>query len=162
MQVHLHGEALPTASKGTAEWLLSLVVSQDMTFQVEAASEVFPTPFSGAREHPLLSRVDAPLMQVQEPLVVKLLIALTTWQLHCRRKKKGPHSVQMQHVRVIRCSVMSSPSWCCTFMFFSVLQIFCPCLSQERTCFSLTRVSCSRETHQFQLRRLVKGRRECR
>lgn len=80
-QVYLHGEALPTAGVRTAEGFLALMVSQYVILQVEATSKLFATPFSGALKHPPLPRVDAQLMLAQEPGIVKLLFARSTWQL---------------------------------------------------------------------------------
>lgn len=82
MQVYLHGKALPTASKHTAKGLLALMVSQYVTLQVEAASELFSTPSPGARQLLLLPPgVDTQLMLLQEPGVVKQLFALSTRHL---------------------------------------------------------------------------------
>ncbi len=81
VQVYLHGEALSAASIRTAEGLLALMVSQYVTLQVEATGELFITPFSGAQEFPLLPGVDALLMLVQEPGVVKELFARSTRHL---------------------------------------------------------------------------------
>lgn len=81
VQVYLHGEALLTASIRTAKGLLALMVSQYMTLQVEATSELFITPFPGARQLLSLPRVDTQLMLVQEPGIVKLLFALSTRHL---------------------------------------------------------------------------------
>ncbi len=79
--IYLHGKALPAAGRRTAEGLLALVVTQNVTLQVEATSEFFSTPFSGARQLLPLPRVDTQLMLVQEPGVVKQLFARSTWHL---------------------------------------------------------------------------------
>lgn len=87
MQVYLHGKALPTASICTVKGLLSLMVSQYVTLQVEAASEPFITLFSGAQQLPLLPRVDTHLMLAQEPGIAKQLFALSTRHLDYKHIK---------------------------------------------------------------------------
>lgn len=57
------------------------MVSQYMTLQVKATSEFLAAAFFGAQQHLLLPRVDMQLVLVQEPGVVKLLFALSTWHL---------------------------------------------------------------------------------
>ena len=81
MQVYLHGEALPTAGDRTAEGLLPLMVSQDVTLQVEAVVELFLAAFLGARQLLPLPGVDTQLMLAQEPGVVEQLFALSTRHL---------------------------------------------------------------------------------
>lgn len=66
-----------------AEGPLPLVVSVDVALQVEAARELSAAALPGARELPLLPRVDAQLVLVQEPGVVEQLLALVAWQLGC-------------------------------------------------------------------------------
>ena len=58
LQVYLHGKALSTASICTAEGFLALMFSQYVILQVEATSELFATPLSGAQQHLPLPRVD--------------------------------------------------------------------------------------------------------
>lgn len=81
VQVYLHGKALPTSSMCTIEGLLSLMVSQYVTLQIEATSENFITPFSGTHQLPLLPRVDTQLMLAQEPGIAKQLFAFSTRHL---------------------------------------------------------------------------------
>lgn len=84
MRFYLHGEALPTPGVSAAEGPLPLVVSVNVALQVEAARELFAAALPGARELPLLPRVDAQLVLVQEPGVVEQLLALVARQLGCR------------------------------------------------------------------------------
>lgn len=77
-QAFLHGKAPPTASMATDKGLFALMVSQYVTLQVEVPSELFLTPFSGARQHPLLPRVHTQLMLTEEPGVAELLLAHAT------------------------------------------------------------------------------------
>lgn len=82
VQVYLHGKVLPTASMCTVKGLLSLMVSQYVTLQIEATRENFITPFSGTHQLPLLpSRVDTQLMLAQEPGIAKQLFAFSTRHL---------------------------------------------------------------------------------
>lgn len=146
--IYLHGEALPTAGVSTAERPLALMVSQYVTLQVEATSEFLVAAFFGARQHPLLPRVGTQLVLVQEPGVVKLLFALSTWHLDWEALKNTFVTQLMSNKVCNATKVMFNTSQYCiqTFVFSSVLQIFCPRLSLERTTFSLTGVTCSRET----------------
>lgn len=81
MQVYLHGEALPTASVGTAERPLAVVVAEHVVLETEATGELFVTAFPGARQHPPFPGVDTQLMLVQVPGVVKALLALSAQHL---------------------------------------------------------------------------------
>lgn len=60
------------------------MVSVHVTLQVEAARELFVAALLGAQELPLLPGVDAQLVLVQEPGVVKQLLAPFARHLGCR------------------------------------------------------------------------------
>lgn len=72
-----------------AEGPLPLVVSVHVALQVEAAGEAFGAALLGAQELPLLPRVGAQVVLVQEPAVAEELCAASTRHLGCRDKE--PH-----------------------------------------------------------------------
>lgn len=110
-QALLHGEALAAAGIHTAKGLLALMVSQYVTLQVEGTREPFPTTLLWAQQ--LLLRL-LPSVDTQPMLVQEPCVVkqlLTLATLHL------------------------------DFVFFPVLQIFCPSISLERTGFLLTLVT---------------------
>lgn len=135
LQVYLHGKAFPTAFVCTAEGSLPLVVSLYVTVQVEAVGELFVAPFLGAQKLSPLTKVDAQLVLVHEPGVIKQLLTPLARHLGCRDK--------LAHLKT-RFKQLT-PTRRLTLMFFSVLQIFCPRLRFKRTRIRLTDVTLSRE-----------------
>lgn len=135
LQVYLHDKAFPTPCVCTAEGSLPLMVSLYVTVQVEAVGELFVAPFLGAEKLSPLTKVDAQLVLVHEPGVIKQL--LTPLARHLGWRDKLAH-LKTRFKRL-------TPTHRLTLMFFSVLQIFCPCLRFKRTCIRLTDVTLSRE-----------------
>lgn len=135
LQVYLHGKAFPTPFVCTAEWSLPLMVSLYVTLQVEAVGELFVAPFLGAQKLSPLTKVDAQLVLVHEPGVIKQLLTPLARHLGCREK--------LAHFKT-RFKRLT-PTHRLTLMFFSVLHVFCPCLRFKRTCIGLTDVTLSRE-----------------
>lgn len=120
----LHGKGLPTARVGTAKWLLALMVSQNMTLQVEGTCELFVTTFLRARKHSLLSRVNMQLMLAQEPSVVKRLLAVATWQLDWERRQYGYKFVIQQLMK--RNENCARSYLCALFCASGILSMFSP------------------------------------
>lgn len=67
---------------GTAEGLLPIVLTQNVTLQVEASGEFLLAAVFGAGPRLPLATVDLQPVQVQEPGVVELLLALCTRHLN--------------------------------------------------------------------------------
>lgn len=86
LQVYLHGKAFPTACVSTAEGSLPLMVSLYVTVQVEAVGELFVAPFLGAQKLSPLIKMDAQLVLVHEPGVIKQLFTPLARHLGCRDK----------------------------------------------------------------------------
>ena len=77
---YLHGEALPTARRGTAEGPYALVLQQNVALHVELLCEALAT-LVGTGKLLLHSLVDVELVQMQEATVVELLLAFVARQL---------------------------------------------------------------------------------
>lgn len=78
------------------------MVAVHVTLQVEAASELFVAALLGAQEFPLLPRMDAQLVLVQEPGVTERLLAPAARHLGCRDRLKQVSALQSRPPEVFR------------------------------------------------------------